>query len=52
MKKKYPKLPRHISDRYATYLETYKHNVREDILWIDGLNTEDPVIQQILSFFE
>jgi hypothetical protein len=52
MKKKYPKLPRYISDKYAGHLEVYKHNLREDILLIDNINTEEPVIQAILSFLE
>lgn len=52
MRKPYQKLPQNISDKYAKYLEVYKHNLREDILSIKNINTEDPVILQILAMLE
>ena len=44
-RKKYP-------DEYIAYLHDYKKNLREDIIYTPGINTEDPVIQQILSYLE
>lgn len=41
-----------MNEENIAYLEKYKKKLRKDILQIKKINTEDPVIQKILSYLE